>query len=52
MGRSPADLVIQDGQWVCVQTGEMIPHTDVAIGRAGWHSLALMRAIPSALKPA
>jgi adenine deaminase len=31
MGRTPADLVIQDGQWVCVQTGEIIPHTDVAI---------------------
>lgn len=31
MGRSPADLVIRDGQWVCVQSGEMIPHTDVAV---------------------
>ncbi|HVP22230.1 MAG TPA: adenine deaminase [Anaerolineaceae bacterium] len=31
MGRVPADLVIRDGQWVCVQTGEIIPHTDVAI---------------------
>jgi adenine deaminase len=31
MGRSPADLVIQDGQWVSVQTGEIIPHTDVAV---------------------
>jgi adenine deaminase len=31
MGRTPADLVIQDGQWVCVQTGEIIPHTDIAI---------------------
>jgi adenine deaminase len=31
MGRVPADLVIQDGQWVCVQTGEIIPHTDIAI---------------------
>jgi len=31
MGRSPADLVIRDGQWVCVQTGEIIPHTDIAI---------------------
>ncbi len=30
MGRSPADLVIRDGQWVCVQTGEIIPHTDIA----------------------
>ena len=31
MGRKPADLVIHDGQWVCVQTGEIIPHTDVAV---------------------
>lgn len=31
MGRAPADLVIQNGQWVCVQTGEIIPHTDIAI---------------------
>ncbi len=31
MGRVPADLVIQNGQWVCVQTAEIIPQTDVAI---------------------
>src|SRR5512142_282809 len=31
MGRKPADLLIRDGQWVCVQTGEIIPHTDIAI---------------------
>src|SRR5512143_3202967 len=31
MGRKPADLLIRDGQWVCVQSGEIIPHTDVAI---------------------
>jgi adenine deaminase len=31
MGRSPADLVIRDGQWVCVQSGEIIPHTDIAV---------------------
>ncbi len=31
MGRKPADLMIHDGQWVCVQSGEIIPHTDVAI---------------------
>ncbi len=30
MGRKPADLVIRDGNWVCVQSGEIIPHTDVA----------------------
>ncbi len=31
MGRKPADTVIRDGQWVCVQSGEIIPHTDIAI---------------------
>ena len=31
MGRQPADLVVRDGIWVCVQTGELIPHTDIAI---------------------
>ena len=31
MGRVPADLVIKNGQWVCVQSGEIIPDTDIAI---------------------
>ena len=31
MGRVPADLVIHDGQWVSVQSGEIIPGTDIAI---------------------
>ena len=31
MGRTPADMVIQDGRWVCVQSGEIIPHTDIAV---------------------
>lgn len=31
MGRIPADVVVRDGRWVCVQTGEIIPHTDIAI---------------------
>ncbi|MCC6146194.1 MAG: adenine deaminase [Anaerolineaceae bacterium] len=31
MGRKPADLVIRKGCWVCVQTGEIIPDTDVAV---------------------
>lgn len=31
MGRIPADLVIRNGQWVCVQSGEILPNTDVAI---------------------
>ena len=31
MGREPADLVIKDGKWVCVQSGEIIPNTDISI---------------------
>lgn len=31
MGRAPADRIIRDGQWVSVQSGEIIPHTDIAI---------------------
>lgn len=31
MGRKPADVVIRNGRWVCVQSGEIIPATDVAI---------------------
>ena len=31
MGRTPADLVIRNGRWVCVQSGEIIPGTDIAI---------------------
>lgn len=31
MGREPADLVIRGGRWVCVQSGEIIPNTDIAI---------------------
>jgi adenine deaminase len=31
MGRVPADLVIQNGQWVSVQSGEIIPGSDIAI---------------------
>ena len=31
MGRAPADLVVRKGIWVCVQTGELIPETDIAI---------------------
>jgi len=31
MGRAPADLVIRKGRWVSVQTGEIIPDTDVAV---------------------
>jgi adenine deaminase len=31
MGRTPADLVVRDGKWVCVQSGEIIPGTDIAV---------------------
>lgn len=31
MGREKADLVIQNGRWVCVQSGEIIPETDIAV---------------------
>ena len=31
MGRIPADTVIRNGVWVCVQSGEFIPETDIAI---------------------
>lgn len=31
MGRQPADIVIKNGQWVSVQSGEIIPHSDIAI---------------------
>ena len=31
MGRIPADLVIRSGRWVAVQSGEIVPNTDIAI---------------------
>ena len=31
MARQPADLVLRKGIWVCVQSGEFIPDTDIAI---------------------
>jgi len=31
MGRTPADLVIRQGRWVCVQSGEILPDTSMAI---------------------
>ena len=33
MGRVPADIVIRNGTWACVQSGEFIPKTDIAILR-------------------
>jgi adenine deaminase len=31
MGRAPADLVIRKGRWVCVQSGEILENSDLAI---------------------
>jgi adenine deaminase len=31
MGRRAADLVLRNGRWVCVQSGEIVEHTDIAI---------------------
>ncbi len=31
MGREPADLVIRNGQWVNVQSGEILPNYDIAV---------------------
>jgi adenine deaminase len=31
MGRVAADTIIRNGKWVCVQSGEIIPKTDLAI---------------------
>lgn len=31
MGRKPADLVIRNGRWLCVQTGEIVAATDIAV---------------------
>jgi adenine deaminase len=31
MGRSPADMLIRNGRWVCVQSGEIINRTSVAV---------------------
>ncbi len=31
MGRVPADLVIRNGKWVCVQSGEILINTDIAV---------------------
>ncbi len=48
MGRKPADIVIRGGKWISVQSGEIIPDTDVAIvqghiafvGRDASHAIA------------
>lgn len=33
MGRAPADLLIRNGRWVNVQSGEILPHSDIAVTR-------------------
>ncbi len=30
-GRAPADLVVRNGRWVNVHSGEILPHTDLAV---------------------
>jgi adenine deaminase len=35
MGRQKADLVVRNGTWACVQSGELVPETDVAV-KDGW----------------
>lgn len=50
MGRVKADLVIRGGKWVSVQSGEIIPNTDIAVaggrvafvGRDARHTLGKM----------
>ncbi len=38
MGRKPADLVIRNGRWVNVYSGEIIDGSDIAVfgGRIAW----------------
>ena len=31
MGRKPADLIVRGGRWISVQSGEIIPDTDIAV---------------------
>ena len=31
MGRQKADMVLRKGTWVCVQSGEFVPETDIAV---------------------
>ncbi len=31
LARIPADLVIRQGRWACVQSGEIVPGTDIAV---------------------
>ena len=47
VGRKPADLVIRDGRWVNVQSGEIIPNTDIAITK---ERIALLISIDNGCK--
>ena len=51
MGRAPADMLIRNGRWVNVHSGEIIPGTDVAIKAGRFAAIgARPRATPSAPK--
>lgn len=50
MGRAPAELVVRDGRWVCVQTGEILEHTDMAV--AGGRIAYVGRDASAAIGPA
>ncbi len=52
MGRKPADLVIRNGRWVNVHSGEIIAGTDIAIAGGPLRLLSgRMPATPSARAP-
>ena len=50
MGRADADLVITNGKWVCVQSGEIVPDIDIAIvdGRIAYVGEGAMHTIGDA----
>ena len=52
MGRAPADMVVRNGRWVNVHSGEIIEHTDVAIvsGRFAYVGPDAAHAIGAATK--
>ena len=51
MGRAPADTVIRNGKWVNVYSGEIVPHTDVAIDEGRFAYAGPTAAIPSVNAP-
>ena len=44
MGRAHADMLVRNGRWVNVHSGEVIPGTDVAI-KAGRFAAEVQRAL-------